>query len=102
MNARITPCMATHRAHRPTPITTPTRGEPAMLICETDRRTMSRTYQWLRYGEPHERAKSNHVTTSRTAEFVRRLTAPEPAVLAQLHRPDDITTRILGATLEHA
>jgi AcrR family transcriptional regulator len=42
------------------------------------------------------------VTTSRTAEFVRRLTEPEPAVLAQLHRPDDITTRILSATLEQA
>jgi AcrR family transcriptional regulator len=42
------------------------------------------------------------VTTSRTAEFVRRLAAPEPAVLAQLHRPDDITTRILAATLEQA
>jgi AcrR family transcriptional regulator len=42
------------------------------------------------------------VSTSRTAEFVRRLTAPEPAVLAQLHQPDDITTRILSATLEQA
>ena len=38
------------------------------------------------------------MTTSRTADFVRRLTAPEPAVLAQLHRADDITTRILAAT----
>ena len=42
------------------------------------------------------------MSTSRTAEFVRRLIAPEPAVLAQLHHPDDITTRILGATLEQA
>jgi hypothetical protein len=42
------------------------------------------------------------VTTSRTAEFVRRLTAPEPAVLAQLQRPDEITSRILDATLEQA
>jgi AcrR family transcriptional regulator len=42
------------------------------------------------------------VSTSRTAEFVRRLAAPEPAVLAQLHDPDAITTRILGATLEQA
>jgi AcrR family transcriptional regulator len=42
------------------------------------------------------------VTTSRTADFVRRLTAPEPAVLAQLQRPDDITTRILAATVEQA
>ena len=42
------------------------------------------------------------MTTSRTAEFVRRLTAPEPAVLAQLRRPDDITTRILAATVEQA
>jgi AcrR family transcriptional regulator len=33
---------------------------------------------------------------------VRRLTAPEPSVLAQVHRPDDITTRILVATLEQA
>ena len=36
------------------------------------------------------------MTTSRTADFVRRLTAPQPAVLAQLHHPDDITTRIPG------
>jgi AcrR family transcriptional regulator len=42
------------------------------------------------------------VNASRTAEFVRRLTSPGPAVLAQLHRPDDITTRILDATLEQA
>lgn len=42
------------------------------------------------------------MTTSRTAEFVRRLTAPEPAVLAQLRLPDDITTRILVATVEQA
>ena len=42
------------------------------------------------------------MATSRTAEFVRRLTAPEPAVLAQLRHPDDITTRILGATVEQA
>jgi AcrR family transcriptional regulator len=42
------------------------------------------------------------VTMSRTADFVRRLTAPEPAVLAQLHRPDKITSRILGATVEQA
>jgi AcrR family transcriptional regulator len=33
---------------------------------------------------------------------VRRLTAPDPAVLAQLHHPDEITTRILRATLEQA
>jgi AcrR family transcriptional regulator len=42
------------------------------------------------------------VTSTRTAEFVRRLTAPDPAVLAQLHHPDEITTRILRATLEQA
>ncbi|MEB3981472.1 helix-turn-helix domain containing protein [Mycobacterium sp. 663a-19] len=42
------------------------------------------------------------MTASRTAEFVRRLAAPEPAVLAQLRDPDDITTRILAATLEQA
>jgi AcrR family transcriptional regulator len=63
---------------------------------------MSRTYQWPRYDDPHERARSSDVTTSRTADFVRRVTAPEPAVLAQLHRPDDITTRILAATIEQA
>lgn len=42
------------------------------------------------------------MTISRAAEFVRRLTAPAPAVLAQLREPDDITTRILSATLEQA
>ena len=42
------------------------------------------------------------MSTSRAAEFVRRLTAPEPAVLAQLHEPDAITTRILRATIEQA
>lgn len=42
------------------------------------------------------------MTRSRTADFVRRLTAPEPSVLAHVHRPDDITSRILGATLEQA
>jgi AcrR family transcriptional regulator len=42
------------------------------------------------------------VTSTRTAEFVRKLAAPDPAVLAQLEHPDEITTRILRATLEQA
>lgn len=42
------------------------------------------------------------MTPTRTAEFVRRLTEPDPAVLAQLENPDEITTRILAATLEQA
>jgi AcrR family transcriptional regulator len=42
------------------------------------------------------------VTPTRTAAFVRRLTTPDPAVLAQLQNPDEITTRILDATLEQA
>jgi AcrR family transcriptional regulator len=42
------------------------------------------------------------VTSTRTAEFVRRLATPDPAVLAQVHDPDEITTRILAATLEQA
>jgi len=42
------------------------------------------------------------VTPTRTAEFVRRLTTPNPAVVAQLQNPDEVTTRILDATLEQA
>ena len=42
------------------------------------------------------------MTSTRTAEFVRRLATPDPAVLAQVHDPDEITTRILAATLEQA
>ena len=42
------------------------------------------------------------MTSTRTAEFVRRLTEPDPVVLAQLENPDEITTRILAATLEQA
>jgi AcrR family transcriptional regulator len=42
------------------------------------------------------------VTTTRTAEFVRRITEPDPDVLAQVDNPDTITTRILAATLEQA
>jgi len=42
------------------------------------------------------------VTSSRTAEFVRRLVDPDPAVLAQVDNPDEITARILRATLEQA
>ncbi|MGH3675983.1 MAG: helix-turn-helix domain-containing protein [Mycobacterium sp.] len=42
------------------------------------------------------------MTSTRTAEFVQRLTAPDPAVLAQIDHPDEITTRILSATLEQA
>jgi AcrR family transcriptional regulator len=42
------------------------------------------------------------VTSTRTAEFVRRLTEPDPIVLAQIDNPDEITTRILAATLEQA
>jgi AcrR family transcriptional regulator len=42
------------------------------------------------------------VTSSRTAEFVRRLAEPDPAVVAQVDNPDEITTRILQAALEQA
>lgn len=42
------------------------------------------------------------MTTTRTAEFVRRLTEPDPVVLAQVVNPDDITARILTATIEQA
>jgi AcrR family transcriptional regulator len=40
--------------------------------------------------------------SSRTAEFVRRLAEPDPAVVAQVDNPDEITTRILQAALEQA
>jgi AcrR family transcriptional regulator len=42
------------------------------------------------------------VTTSRTAEFVQRLANPDPAVIAQVDHPDEITTRILRAAFEQA
>ncbi|AGL36711.1 TetR/AcrR family transcriptional regulator [Mycobacterium avium] len=42
------------------------------------------------------------MTSTRTAEFVRRLTEPDPVVLAQVDNPDEITARILAATLEQA
>lgn len=42
------------------------------------------------------------MTSSRTAEFVRRLAQPDPAVVAQVDSPDEITTRILRAALEQA
>jgi AcrR family transcriptional regulator len=42
------------------------------------------------------------VTSSRTAEFVRRLTEPDPGVLAQVDNPDEITARVLAAALEQA
>jgi AcrR family transcriptional regulator len=42
------------------------------------------------------------VTSTRTADFVRRLAEPDPAVLAQVDHPDEIATRILRATLEQA
>jgi AcrR family transcriptional regulator len=42
------------------------------------------------------------MTPSRTADFVRRLAHPDPLVLAQLADPDEISARILHATLEQA
>jgi AcrR family transcriptional regulator len=42
------------------------------------------------------------MTASRTAEFVARLASPTPETLAQLHDPDEVTARILRATLEQA
>lgn len=42
------------------------------------------------------------MTSTRTAEFVRRLTEPDPVVLAQVDNPDEITARILAATLKQA
>jgi len=42
------------------------------------------------------------VTSSRTTDFVRRLTDPDPAVAAQVDNPDEITARILRAAIEQA
>jgi len=42
------------------------------------------------------------VTSSRTEDFVRRLSEPDPAVVALVENPDEITTRILRAGLEQA
>lgn len=37
---------------------------------------------------------------TRTAEFLRRVVAPDPDVLAQIHNPDEIAARILRGALE--
>ena len=42
------------------------------------------------------------MTSTRTADFVRRIAEPDPAVAAQVENPDEITTRILAAALEQA
>jgi AcrR family transcriptional regulator len=42
------------------------------------------------------------MTSTRTTEFVRRIAEPDPAVVAQVDHPDEITTRILSASLEQA
>lgn len=42
------------------------------------------------------------MTSTRTADFVRRLAEPDPAVLARVREPDPISTRILSATLQQA
>lgn len=42
------------------------------------------------------------MTSTRTADFVRKLAEPDPTVLARVREPDEITTRILSATLEQA
>ncbi|WP_166907581.1 TetR/AcrR family transcriptional regulator [Mycobacterium sp. DL440] len=42
------------------------------------------------------------MTSTRTADFVRRLAEPDPAVLARVREPDPISSRILSATLEQA
>jgi AcrR family transcriptional regulator len=42
------------------------------------------------------------VTSTRTADFVRRIAEPDPAVVSQVENPDEITTRILRAALEQA
>ena len=42
------------------------------------------------------------MTSTRTEKFVRRLVEPDPAVVAQLDNPDEITSRILRAALEQA
>ena len=42
------------------------------------------------------------MTVSKTAKFVARLASPTPETLAQLDHPDEVTARILRATLEQA
>jgi AcrR family transcriptional regulator len=41
-------------------------------------------------------------TRTRTADFVRRLAEPDPAVLARVSEPDELSARILAAALEQA
>jgi AcrR family transcriptional regulator len=47
-------------------------------------------------------SKETEMTSTRTAEFVRRIAEPDPAVVAQVDEPDEITTRILHAAIEQA
>lgn len=42
------------------------------------------------------------MASTRTADFVRRLAEPDPAMLARVREPDPISIRILSATLEQA
>lgn len=42
------------------------------------------------------------MTSTRTADFVRRLAEPDPGVLARVREPDELSTRILAAALEQA
>lgn len=42
------------------------------------------------------------MTPTRTADFVRRLSRPDPTVLARVREADEITANILAATLEQA
>ncbi|MGV0810757.1 helix-turn-helix domain-containing protein [Mycolicibacterium boenickei] len=42
------------------------------------------------------------MTSTRTADFVRKLATPDPTVLARVREPDAISTRVLNATLEQA
>src|SRR5882757_3437776 len=102
MKARGTPCIATHRDQSPRPISIPPRRATATMRAR-DKETISVSLALTSpYGDAAESARRNRMASNRTAEFVRRLAEPDPAVLAQLVDPDEFTSRILRATLEQA
>ncbi|GJJ22553.1 hypothetical protein MTY414_62260 [Mycolicibacterium mageritense] len=94
MKAFGTACMASQRVHNPTLIT-PSLVGPSQYdeTSETSRRSSSLSSRSLRYDDRDAVARRDCVTSTRTADFVRKLAEPDPTVLARVREPDEITTR---------
>jgi AcrR family transcriptional regulator len=105
VNVRGDPCVTNHRVQSPMfmnfSLMRLSTTRSAIETTETPRLSMSHMTRCYANAS-RETGQGRDVATKRTADFVRRLADPDPAVLERVREPDATTIRILDDTLEQA